>query len=86
MPEIIKPKRSNGYHNDPEDPALVRADLVRARHHFEEAADAVRQDIDALRTMVTWRALVRSRPFLGLAFGVAAGLVVGLWLGSLRRD
>jgi hypothetical protein len=86
MPDVINPKRKNGHHQEPQDPALVRADLVRARHHFEDAADLVRQDIDQLREMVTLRMLWRSRPVIFLGVGLAAGIALGLILGALRRD
>ena len=85
MPDITK-KRKNGHGgHHPENPALVRAELVRTRHRFEEAADAVRQDLDAIRSLAQWRGVLTSRPLIVLGIGVAAGLLLGFWVGS-RSD
>jgi ElaB/YqjD/DUF883 family membrane-anchored ribosome-binding protein len=73
--------RSNG-----SDPAHVRADLARSRHRFEEAADAVRQDLEALRALTQWKTILRSRPFIGLVVAVAAGLALGIFLAARRDD
>ena len=86
MPDTIVPRGKNGYHGtNGHDPAHARADLARARHRFEDAADAVRADLEAIRELTQWRHIVRTRPFIGLVVAVAAGVALGLFF-ALRRD
>lgn len=85
MPELSK-RRTEIVGKNGNDPAHFRVELARSRHRFELAADAVRQDFDALRALTQWRTIVRSRPFIALTLAVMAGAALGFYLALRRRD